>query len=104
MRSQRSRQESSGNSVIPTMPSTPGGTLNSGTRSVLRSAREVVGPHNAGQVGRVQLRQLLEEVQRVHEDAHHVVEGVEVMDTDEAGRVLRGIVEVLVPRPVVDDD
>src|SRR5207302_892000 len=75
-----------------------------GSASRPRSALEVIGPHDAGEIGRVELGQLLEEVQRVEQDADHVVQRVEVVHADEArGAVLRAV-EVLVPGPVVDDD
>src|SRR5439155_11132288 len=53
---------------------------------------------------RVELEQLLEEFQRVEEDADHVVERVEVVDADEARRLRLVVIEVLVPAPVVHDD
>src|SRR5213594_4228242 len=70
----------------------------------LRSALEVVGPHDTRQIRRVELGQLLEEVQRVEEDADHVVERVEVVDADEARRLRLVVIEMPVPAPVVDDD
>jgi hypothetical protein len=58
---------------------------------------EVIRPDDAGEIGRVELGQLLEEVQRIEEDAHHVVQRVEVVDADETRCLLLVVVEVLVP-------
>src|SRR2546427_7317434 len=87
---------------MATIPSTPGGTVSAGI--LFGSPREVVGPDDAGEVGRVELRQLLEEVQWIEKDADHVVERVEVVYADETSGLLLVVVEVLMPRPMVDDD
>src|SRR5206468_13104971 len=102
----------SGSSTSAAIPSIPGGTCSAGiatpssrgATSRLRSALEVVGPHDAGEVGRVQLGQLLEEVQRVEEDADHVVQRVEVVHADEPCGPRLVVIEVLVPAPVIHGD
>src|SRR5258708_16328017 len=88
---------------MATMPGIPGGTWTAGTLGP-RPSLEVIGPDDAGQVRGIQLGQLLEQVQRVQEDPHHVVQRIEVVDPDEPRGFRRVVVEVLVPRPMVDDD
>src|SRR2546426_12815182 len=87
---------------MDTIPSTPGGTVSAGIS--VGPSGEVVGPDQAHKIGGVELGELFEEVQRVEQYPHHVVERVEIMDADESGGLLCVVVEVLVPRPVVDGD
>src|SRR5712691_331264 len=70
----------------------------------LRSSFEVIGPDHTREIRRVELGQLLEQVQRIEEDADHVVERVEVVHADQTRGLVLRVVEMLVPRPVVHND